>query len=202
MTKSTKKQDTKNRITLAASHGFRSHGFAGVGVDGIAKSAGVTSGAFYAHLGSKDRAFEAALLLGLGEVVAAVPEMQREHGKGWIVAFAEYYLGEEHRENRESGCAMTTLSPEVVRTTPELRAIYEAKMQEIVLLMAEGLTDSSKDERVSRAWAILGILIGGLTLARAVESRGTAELISASIKDAAINAAKRTKKLPSSELPK
>jgi len=202
MAKSTKKQNTKNRIILAASHGFRSHGFAGVGVDGIAKSAGVTSGAFYAHLGSKDGAFEAALLLGLDEVVAAVTEMQHEYGKGWIVALAEYYLGEEHRENRESGCAMTTLSPEVARTTPKLRAIYEAKVQEIVLLMAEGLAGDSKDECVSRAWAVLGILIGGLTLARAVESGGTAERISASIKDAAINAAKKTKKLPWPELPK
>jgi len=196
MTKSTKKQDTKKRIILAASHRFRNHGFNGVGVDGIAKSAGVTSGAFYAHMGSKDGAVEAALLLGLDEVVVAIPAMQQEHGKGWVVAFAEYYLGEDHRENRESGCAMTTLSPEVVRATPELRAIYEAKMQEIVLLMAEGLSGASRDECESRAWAILGILIGGLTLARAVESEGAANRISAAIKDAAINTAKRTKKLP------
>ena len=46
-----KKQETRKRIINAASRGFRSNGYAGIGVDGIAKEAGVTSGAFYAHLG-------------------------------------------------------------------------------------------------------------------------------------------------------
>ena len=62
MTKVTKKQETRKRIVSAASQGFRSHGYAGIGVDAIAKEAGVTSGALYAHMGSKDGAFEAALL--------------------------------------------------------------------------------------------------------------------------------------------
>jgi TetR/AcrR family transcriptional repressor of nem operon len=193
MTKVSKKQETRKRIITAASQGFRSNGYAGIGVDGIAKEAGVTSGAFYAHLGSKDGAFEAALSLGLDEVIAAVPEFQLQHGKQWIVAFSDYYLGQAHRDDLSCGCAMTTLSPEVVRTKPELHAIYEEKMSEIVELMAQGLVGNSHQECLSRAWAVLGILIGGLTMTRAVASIKTADQIAISITNAAINAAGQTR---------
>ncbi|MFT7414539.1 MAG: TetR/AcrR family transcriptional repressor of nem operon, partial [Methylophagaceae bacterium] len=46
MTKLSKKNETRKRIIKAASKGFRSNGYAGIGVDSIAKEAGVTSGAF------------------------------------------------------------------------------------------------------------------------------------------------------------
>jgi AcrR family transcriptional regulator len=189
MTKISKKEATKERIVNAASKGFRRNGYAGIGVDGIAKEAGVTSGAFYSHLGSKDGAFEAALSIGLDEVITAIPDFQQQHGKQWIVAFADYYLGKAHRDDLACGCAMTTLSPEVVRTKPELHHIYENKMLKIVELIAKGLSGESSDECLSRAWVVIGILIGGLTMARAVESLETADKIASSIIQAAINAA-------------
>jgi AcrR family transcriptional regulator len=195
MMKLSKKHETRKRIIKAASQGFRSNGYAGIGVDGIAKKAGVTSGAFYAHLGSKDGAFEAALSVGLDEVIAAIPEFQLQHGKQWIVAFSDYYLGQAHRDNLSCGCAMTSLSPEVVRTKPELHAIYEEKMVEIIELMAQGLDGDSHDECLSRGWAVLGVLIGGLTIARAVASIKTADKIAISITNAAIIAAGKTKEL-------
>ena len=167
--------------------------FVGIGVDGIAKAAGVTSGAFYAHLGSKDGAFEAALSVGLDEVIAAIPEFQLKHGKQWIVAFSDYYLGQAHRDNLSCGCAMTTLSPEVVRTKPEFHAIYEEKMIDIVELMAKGFDGVSHEECLSRGWAVLGILIGGLTMVRAVGSIKTADLVAISIKNSAINIAGKIK---------
>lgn len=190
MTKVNKKQETRKRIISAASRGFRSNGYAGIGVDGIAKEAGVTSGAFYAHLGSKDGAFAAALSIGLDEVIAAIPNFRSKHGKQWIEAFSGYYLGKAHRDDLSNGCAMTTLSPEVVRTKPELHLIYEQKMLQIVELMAQGLDGDSHQECLSTAWAVLGILIGGLTMARAVASASTADQIAVSITQTAINTAK------------
>ena len=59
------KEETRKKIVMAASRGFRKHGYGGIGVDGLAKSAGVTSGAFYAHLGSKEGAFNTALEFGI-----------------------------------------------------------------------------------------------------------------------------------------
>lgn len=199
--KLSKKQITRERIICAASQGFRSNGYAGIGVDGIAKDAGVTSGAFYAHLGSKDGAFEAALSLGLDEVINAIPEFQLQHGKQWMVAFSNYYMSQEHRDDLASGCAMTTLSPEVVRTKPEIQAIYEAKMLKIVEYMAQGLDVGSHEECQTNAWSVLGVLIGGLTMARAVSSIDVANKIAMSITNSAINIAGKTKEpLPTEQL--
>ncbi|MFT7007282.1 MAG: TetR/AcrR family transcriptional repressor of nem operon [Colwellia sp.] len=189
MTKVSKKQETRKRIINAASQAFRSNGYAGIGVDGIAKEAGVTSGAFYAHLGSKEGVFEAALSIGLDEVITAIPEFQRLHGKQWLVAFSDYYLSQPHRENLSCDCAITSLSPEVVRTRPKLQSIYEYKMKEIVELMAQGLEGDSQEECLSKAWALLCLLIGGLTTARAVASIKTADQIAISITNVAISIA-------------
>jgi TetR/AcrR family transcriptional repressor of nem operon len=187
--KGDKKQLTRTRIIDSAVRSFRANGYAGIGVDGIAKEAGVTSGAFYAHLGSKDGAFSAALSAGLDEVIVAIPNFQKQHGDTWLVAFVDYYLGQEHREDMACGCAMTTLSPEVARARADFQEIYEKKMLVIVGLIAEGLEGGSVEERESRAWSVLGVLIGGLTMARAVSSESEAENIASSIKIAAINVA-------------
>jgi len=187
--KPTKKEQTHERVLDAASQSFRAHGFAGVGVDSIAKAAGVTSGAFYAHLGSKDGAFRAALERGLDEVIEAIPQYQREHGTDWVKAFSDYYVGKAHRDDLACGCAMTTLSPEVARSEPEVKTIYETKMKKIVGLIANGLEGGDSEDCLARAWGLLGVLTGGLTLARSVRSRKAAEQIAASVKHVALQVA-------------
>ncbi len=186
----TKKQQTHARILDAASQSFRSSGYAGTGVDGIAKAAGVTSGAFYAHFGSKDGAFEAALAAGMDEVIESIPNLQREFGLDWVGAFADYYLGEAHRNDLTYGCAMTTLSPEVARADPHMHMAYETKMNRIVGLIADGLGGNSKEGRHARSWAMLSTLIGGLTLSRAVANPDIANEIAAAARAAAVAASK------------
>lgn len=190
--KLTKRERTHQKILEAAGRNFRRHGYAGIGVDGIAQAAGVTSGALYAHFGSKDWVFVAALEQGLEEVIDAIPVFQRDHGDKWVVAFADYYLGADHRQDLECGCAMTTLSPEVVRRDRSLHAVYEEKMTTIVTLIARGLCPHEEPEagdRERRAWVLLSTLIGGLTVSRAVADPDLAALIAASVHGAAIAAA-------------
>lgn len=191
--KLTKRERTHQKILEAAGRNFRRHGYSGVGVDGIAQAAGVTSGALYAHFGAKDRIFVAALEQGLDEVIDAIPIFQRDHGDKWIIAFADYYLGADHRQDLECGCAMTTLSPEVARQEPSLHEVYEEKMAAIVTLIARGLAlpsgETGVDDREARGWALLSTLIGGLTVSRAVASPDLAALIAASVHGAAITAA-------------
>ena len=189
---STKRAATRQRIVNAASQGFRSQGFAGVGVDGIAKAAGVTSGAFYSHLGSKNGAFEAALEIGLDEVIAAVPVFQQQNGVHWVEEFVDYYFGKAHREDLAGGCAMTTLSPEVVRAGPEIHELYEVKMKKIVDLMIKGLAGGTNEEKRQRAWAVIGGLIGGLTMCRAVQGTKTIQQITKSLKKSVVQAAGET----------
>jgi len=186
------KEETRLKISEAAGRGFRRHGYAGIGVDGLAKAAGVTSGAFYAHFASKAGAFELALIAGLDEVIEGVPKFQREHGADWVKAFAAYYLGKAHRRDLECGCAMASLTPEVIRFGAEMHALYEKKMTRIADLVAGGLASGSNKNRRERAWAMLGVLIGGLNVARAMKHKKTSEEVAEAIKAAAIEAAGRT----------
>ena len=177
-----KREETRKRMLEAVGRSFRQHGFAGIGVDAIAKEAGVTSGAFYSHLGSKDAAFELAVESGLDEVIAAVPVFQRENGEGWVQAFADYYLGVAHRDDLATGCAMTTLTPEIARQSSSLNALYENKMQTIAGLMAKGLLGDDAGT-LNRAWAMLSILTGGLNLSRAIASASVAEQVASTVKE-------------------
>lgn len=181
-----RKEETRRALLDASSRAFRSHGYAGIGVDAIARAAGATSGAFYAHLGSKDAAFRHALEAGLDEVIEAVPAYQKEHGSGWTEAFADYYLGAAHRKDLACGCAMTALTPEVVRAGADVQQLYEEKMLKIAALIAGGLSGGSEEDRLNRAWAFLSILIGALSASRAVAHGATAETIAAAARKAAL----------------
>ncbi len=187
------KEETRQKVVEAASRSFRKHGYAGIGVNGLAEAAGVTSGAIYSHFGSKDGAFCEALAAGLDEVIEGVPEFQRQHGSDWIKAFVDYYLGKPHRKDLESGCAMATLTTEVVRFGPDVHAIYEEKMTRIAELVADGLSGGSMTELRKRAWAMLGALIGGLNVVRAMKSANTSEEVAEAIKATAVKAAGRTR---------
>mgnify|MGYP002700433956 CR=1 FL=1 len=183
------KEETKQRMIDAVGRGFRKSGFSGIGIEGLVKTAGVTSGAFYSHFGSKSGAFDIALTVGLDEVIKAIPEFQREYQSNWIDAFTEYYLDEAHRQNIETGCAMASLTPEVVRFKENTHAIFENKMTEIVELIAIGLSGGSSEELTSRAWSMLGILIGGINLSRAMKTTEIAEDVASAIKLSAIKVA-------------
>lgn len=45
-------EETQRRLLRAVGRGFRAKGFGGIGIDGLAKGAALTSGAFYAHFRS------------------------------------------------------------------------------------------------------------------------------------------------------
>jgi TetR/AcrR family transcriptional repressor of nem operon len=185
------KAETRAKMIEAVSQGFRKYGYAGIGIDGLSKSAGVTSGAFYSHLGSKNEAFSMALATGLDDVINSLPAIQRDHGSDWVKFFAQYYLGESHRNDMEQGCAMATLTPEVVRFGPDMRKVFEEKMLSIVKVVARGLAGGTEKSRDERAWSMLGVLIGGINIARGMKSEEISNIVAVAIKSAAISAAGR-----------
>ncbi|WP_072396262.1 TetR/AcrR family transcriptional regulator [Hyphomicrobium sp. CS1GBMeth3] len=60
------KQKAKEIILEAGARTLREKGFHGVGVDGLAEAAGMTSGAFYSNFANKDALLE-------GVIEASVP---------------------------------------------------------------------------------------------------------------------------------
>src|SRR5580658_3022926 len=100
------KEQGRARILKSAGRGFRSHGFGGSGVDGLAKEAGVTSGAFYAHFKSKADAFREAVFIGLEDMIRNIGNKREELGKQWREVFIDFYLGERRTCDVAESCAL------------------------------------------------------------------------------------------------
>lgn len=170
-------EEIRRRVLDAAGREFRRHGFGGVGVDGLAKAAGVTSGAFYGHFRSKAEAFRTVVVAGIARLRLAVEHFRGHFGAAWFDAFAAYYLGLEHRKDVAGGCAVPSLSAEVSRAGEATRADYEAELMRVAAALAEGLDIEDRKE----AWPLIAQLAGGVLLSRAVKSEALAQEIADSV---------------------
>lgn len=182
-------EQTRTNIMQAALHTFRTEGFNGIGIDGIAKAAGVTSGAFYKHFSSKSDAFRTIVSEGLSALRNAISASQRENGAKWLSVFSKWYFSFPGKSASnttcaalpmEGGCALPTLSPEISRTDPETQKLFENEIQKIVDAISDGLPKTSR-HKARLSWSILALMAGGIVLARAVRSEKTATDISKSV---------------------
>ncbi len=183
------KEKTRKNIMHAALSKFRTEGYNGIGIDGISKAAGVTSGAFYKHFDSKANAFGAVVSEGLSLLGSGIARNQQQNGDTWLKPFVKWYFSfPDHPLTSESecalpmegGCALPTLAPEVARTDPDIQRIFEHELKKIIEQLAAGLPNSTKQKR-RVSWTLLSLMVGGVILARAVHDDSTAEEISASV---------------------
>jgi AcrR family transcriptional regulator len=190
--KSGHKEEARARMVAAAGRGFRRQGFGGIGVDGLAKEAEVTSGAFYGHFSSKGEAFKAALVAGLEELRIGVENLRAEHGPKWVEVFVDFYLGQKRVCELGSSCALQSLTSEVQRADAGIKSVFEAEIERVAAAVADGLAGRSRKERRARAWALLSILSGGVTMARAVADRDVSAAIASACHVAALNTCAET----------
>ena len=180
------KHAARERILLAAGRGFRKSGYGGIGVDGLAKAAGVTSGAFYGHFTSKDEAFRLAVAEGLEELRAGIMHLRVTQGAEWAEVFVDYYLGAKRLCELDESCASQSLTSEVGRASADVKAEFEAKMAEVIDAIAGGLKGGTKKARQKKAWALISVLSGAVTMARAIEDESTGETIAAAARQLAL----------------
>jgi TetR/AcrR family transcriptional repressor of nem operon len=161
------KARAKQAILQASARALRTSGFKGIGVDGLAASAGVTSGAFYSNFSNKEALFEEVIETYLGE-----PFIDSESGslaerqdrlKEWLAM----YISADHRVDPASGCVMPTLSADVARSNPQIRDAYKRKMLALVHKMSNILDVAGPDRR-RRAWSIVAMMIGAIAISRAM----------------------------------
>src|SRR5882757_7262323 len=126
------KKEARTRILEAAGRGFRRLGFGGVGVDGLAKEAGVTSGAFYGHFPSKAEAFKVAAVAGLVELREGIESLEAHEGDAWLEKFVEFYISVRRTCDPGKSCALQSLTPEVARADRDTKVAYEAELVRVM----------------------------------------------------------------------
>jgi TetR/AcrR family transcriptional regulator, transcriptional repressor for nem operon len=173
---SDQKAKAREAILHAGARALRTNGFNGIGVDGLAASAGVTSGAFYSNFSNKEALLEQVIETCLGEPFIDSESgslAERQHRlKEWLAM----YISADHRADPASGCVMPTLSADVARSNPQIRAVYKRRMLALVRKMSNVL-DVAGPDRKKRAWSIVAMMVGAITISRAMPDGDKADQV-------------------------
>lgn len=172
------REAARKMIAAAAGKQLREKGFDGIGVDGLMRESGLTSGAFYTQFESKKDLLLEVLNQGLTELKERVSQWQQSYGEDWLAKGLDEYFSQDHRQCSASGCVLPSLSIEVARDAGGCAAKrqFEEKLRQIVDLTTG---DNPQDRAAARQqmWTALALMTGGMILARAMAQDETANEI-------------------------
>jgi TetR/AcrR family transcriptional regulator, transcriptional repressor for nem operon len=161
-----RKDATHDHILEVATRRFRKDGIAASGLAGIMSEAGLTNGAFYAHFSSKNEMVEKCIERATDE---QWHQFEQEIASGRLLDIIRAYLSEQHRDHPDTGCPSAALLPEISRQEPATRQVYTESVKRLVDAVAPQLAGMAKGPNAREiAIGVMGLLIGTLQLARAV----------------------------------
>jgi TetR/AcrR family transcriptional regulator, transcriptional repressor for nem operon len=184
------KQETHERIVRKASVRLREKGANGVGVADLMKEAGLTHGGFYAHFPSR----EALVIEALGYAMDRSTERWRKMAETTppekrLAMIVDSYLTGVHRDDPGHGCAVPALGAEIARESPKARKAFAAKLEQMIDMIADQITDVPRKAARKRAAAALATMMGTVVLARIAGSGEFSEEILASGREALLDRA-------------
>jgi TetR/AcrR family transcriptional repressor of nem operon len=169
------KDTTHDHILEVAARRFRKDGIAASGLAGIMSEAGLTNGAFYAHFSSKSEMVEKCIERATDD---QWQQFEKEIASGRLLDLIRAYLSEEHRDHPDSGCPSTALLPEISRQEPATRHVYTESVKRLLDAVEPQLSNMPKGPKAREiAIGTMGLLIGTLQLARAVDDPSLSEEI-------------------------
>ena len=161
------KAETRERVLKEAANEIRAKGPDNVAVSGIMARAGLTHGGFYAHFPSKDALVKEAIGTMFADARARSDKIDIDGDPRIVLrAYIDFYLSPAHRDGRDRGCPLPTLSGDFARSQPATRERFGKGVEAIAARLAIPLARLGYDDAESRA--LLAQLVGGVALARAV----------------------------------
>ncbi|SFR06458.1 DNA-binding transcriptional regulator, AcrR family [Lentzea waywayandensis] len=161
------KEQARAAILAAAGRRLKEKGFHGVGVDGLASAAEVTSGAIYSHFGSKEGFLEQVIRANVSPEFDALEVADTDERRRRLVALVYSYLSEEHCEGVADGCVLTALTADVARAGDSVREVYQLQISRMVALVLPAMPGDFEEQR-RRAWALVAAIVGAVSVARAL----------------------------------
>ena len=170
------KEQTREKILDAAGKVFKEQGYAGAGIEAVMREAGLTHGGFYAHFRNKKALFAEAIRHNARQLRdtrnSSHPELE---GPEWIRAMAHHYLSPGHRDHVAEGCPMPPLISDLERSETQARETFESVLFTWRDDLLPHLNHLPEEERPQRALGMLITLVGGMALARAMDSEEQAQ---------------------------
>jgi TetR/AcrR family transcriptional repressor of nem operon len=186
------KAQAKAAILQSASRTLKENGFRGVGVDQLAASAKVTSGALYSNFANKEALLEEVIAGQLGNEFAVIVDDDPAERRRRLEEVLRMYLSDMHREHVAAGCVMPSLSSDVSRAGEAVREAYRRRMVELVGVLTPAMRGPQK-ERETRAWAVVASIVGAVTIARALPAGDQARAVLESTLDTVMDAITETR---------
>jgi TetR/AcrR family transcriptional regulator, transcriptional repressor for nem operon len=190
MPRVSREQADKNRTVIEAASVrlFKEHGLNGVSVADIMGAAGLTHGGFYGHFESKDELAAIACAQAFEESITRWRSLMKDDAgeQSHVDALAKHYLNAAQRDQPGLSCAAAGLAVDVGRETAgkPIRAVYTRGIRSMIdVLMSFSSARRSRKVR-QRAIARLSIMIGALTLSRAVGNDPLSDEILAAAREA------------------
>jgi TetR/AcrR family transcriptional repressor of nem operon len=162
------KAETRQRIIDEASRRLRKDGIDGTGLVPLMKALGLTHGGFYAHFESKEALVQAAFEFAADQSLA---KWQGPDAPADVGILIDRYLSTRHRDDPADGSPLPTLGAELgVRGRPSPTAdLMVDRMSE--RLAGVEVRAAAQDQGL----VALTVLVGALTLARAVADDDTSQ---------------------------
>lgn len=158
------KQEKRKELLSVSGALIKTHGFAATGVDALTQGAGVTSGSFYSHFGSKTELLK--VLIGnelqiSRDMWAGNPHNTAEE---WVNFELDRYLSMGHVNHPESGCIIPALGAEIARADTSVKTLYAQELHKGIVILAARLGSESL------ALAFICQMVGAIVMARAMPS--------------------------------
>jgi len=165
-----REQANRNRENVidVASRLFREHGFDGIGLKDLMKSAGLTQGAFYKQFTSKEDLVAQASRRALEGSKEKWMGATKENPDDPLEAAIAFYLSEEHQGVKMDGCPIVALGADAARQGSDVKASFESGVKTHLEVLSKMISATTEAERKEKSIAILSVMVGALTLARVV----------------------------------
>jgi len=170
------KQKTRERILASAVQLFSSRGFDNVSIGEVMQDAGLTHGGFYAHFGSKQALYAAAVIAAAQEsALAKVPETASP-GESVLTEMLARYLDRGHVRQEHAPCPLAILATDVANREEDVRVAYTQVFRRMVSVIRRKLPVETP-ERGSRALALSAMMIGAVAVSRALDDESAMEAL-------------------------
>jgi TetR/AcrR family transcriptional repressor of nem operon len=161
-------QRNRERVIEGAAKLYREHGFDGVGVADLMKSAGLTHGAFYGQFESKDELMAHACAKGFEQALKNWDKACARAPGAEFEEIVRTYLSDAHRDKPGYGCVVAALGGEVARQSEAVRASVGEGVALQIEALSTMVTGGTPQARRARAIQSFATLVGAMVLARAV----------------------------------
>lgn len=172
------KAETRRRVLKEAAQEIRAKGPDGVAVAGVMARAGLTHGGFYAHFESKDAMIADAIGTMFDDARGRSDAIeQTDDPRAALKAYVDFYLSPAHRDRREWGCPLPTLSGDLARSGEQQRERFGKGVDALTVRLAKALGGIGIADSHAEGSAMLAQMVGAVALSRAVADPAQSDAI-------------------------